>query len=212
MVDDEAYRFLHYGGKADEQDPANAETVSSEIMGLDQPIDERLLLLLPCTIYGYALHDKKWSEFESLPVSVFSSLIQISMCTGILQVKYISHVEWNKRSFDQLVLDSRQKELIQAVILAHMGSLAATDVVEGKGEGLIMLLHGGPGTGKTLTAESVAEPAEKPLYRVTCGDIGTDPTQVEKYLESVFWIGRKWKAGKLVIMNLSYLHELMLNF
>lgn len=27
---------------------------------------------------------------------------------------------------------------------------------------------------------SVAEIAEKPLYRVTCGDIGTDPEAVEK--------------------------------
>lgn len=27
---------------------------------------------------------------------------------------------------------------------------------------------------------SVAEMAEKPLYRVTCGDIGTDPEEAEK--------------------------------
>ena len=26
------------------------------------------------------------------------------------------------------------------------------DIISGKGNGLIMLLHGGPGTGKTLTA------------------------------------------------------------
>jgi AAA+ superfamily predicted ATPase len=50
----------------------------------------------------------------------------------------------------------------------------------------------GPGTGKTLTAESVAELTEKPLYRVTCGDIGTDPEGVEKYLESVLYIGTLW--------------------
>lgn len=54
----------------------------------------------------------------------------------------------------------------------------------------------GPGTGKTLTAEryfrarmiyiklvltisSVAEIAKKPLYRVTCGDIGTSAQDVE---------------------------------
>jgi hypothetical protein len=64
----------------------------------------------------------------------------------------------------------------------------------------ILTTYRGPGTGKTLTAErykscrspktkgrsrlivlrSVAEIAEKPLYRVTCGDIGTDPEDVEK--------------------------------
>jgi len=55
-----------------------------------------------------------------------------------------------------------------------------------------MLLHGSPGTGKTYTAESVAELAEKPLFRVTCGDIGTKPEDVEKYLESALHLGKSW--------------------
>lgn len=62
-----------------------------------------------------------------------------------------------------------------------------------------MLLHGGPGTGKTLTAESVAELTAKPLYRVTCGDIGTNPEDVEKYLESVLLVGRIW--GCVVLLD-----------
>jgi hypothetical protein len=32
---------------------------------------------------------------------------------------------------------------------------------------------------------SVAELAEKPLYRVTCGDIGTTPVEVEKVIAYV---------------------------
>ena len=65
--------------------------------------------------------------------------------------------------------------------------------------GLILLLHGSPGTGKTLTAESVAEIAEKSLYRVTCGDIGTMAEIVEKYLESVFHLGKLW--GCVVLLD-----------
>ncbi|KAF5509982.1 hypothetical protein CGCS363_v002204 [Colletotrichum siamense] len=82
------------------------------------------------------------------------------------------------------------------MVKAHVSFNITTDVIEGKGKGLIILLHGGPGTGKTLTAESVAELSEKPLYRVTCGDIGTDPESVEKYLESVLYIGTIWKADE----------------
>jgi SpoVK/Ycf46/Vps4 family AAA+-type ATPase len=70
--------------------------------------------------------------------------------------------------------------------------------MEGKGNGLIILLHGGPGTGKTLTAESVAELTEKPLYRIACGDIGTNAEDVEKYLISVFYIGTIWKCVVLL--------------
>ena len=52
--------------------------------------------------------------------------------------------------------------------------------------------------GKTLTAESVAEIAEKPLYRVTCGDIGTKAEDVEKYLESVLHLGKIWDCVVLL--------------
>lgn len=62
-----------------------------------------------------------------------------------------------------------------------------------------MLLHGAPGTGKTFTAESVAEMARKPLYPVTCGDLGTKPEQVEKYLDSVFHLGKTW--GCVVLLD-----------
>jgi hypothetical protein len=40
----------------------------------------------------------------------------------------------------------------------------------------------------------VAEIAERPLYRVTCGDVGIKPEEVEKYLESVLHLARSWPA------------------
>jgi SpoVK/Ycf46/Vps4 family AAA+-type ATPase len=110
------------------------------------------------------------------------------------------YVRWSKEIFEnRLVLKPQKKELINALVTVHTASRPGKmDIVDGKGRGLILLLHGGPGTGKTLTAESIAEYAEKPLYRVTCGDIGTDPEGVEKYLESVLYIGTRWDCVVLL--------------
>jgi SpoVK/Ycf46/Vps4 family AAA+-type ATPase len=69
----------------------------------------------------------------------------------------------------------------------------------------------GPGTGKTFTAESVAEWAEKPLYRVTCGDIGTKPEDVEKYLESVLHLSKIWGCVVLLDEADVFLEERALN-
>ena len=90
--------------------------------------------------------------------------------------------------------------MVKALVTVHIQkeSVGKNDFMDGKGEGLIVLLHGGPGTGKTLTAESIAELVERPLYRVTCGDIGTDAESVEKYLESVLFIGSNWKCVVLL--------------
>ncbi|KAI3571209.1 hypothetical protein IWW34DRAFT_770457 [Fusarium oxysporum f. sp. albedinis] len=56
------------------------------------------------------------------------------------------------------------------------------DIVRGKGQGLIILLHGPPGSGKTSTAETLAAYSRRPLYPITCGDLGVDPDSVERSL------------------------------
>ena len=108
---------------------------------------------------------------------------------------YISSVVWNKQAFEDLVVDQETKELVQALVMKQLVAEKSTDLIHGKGNGLILLLHGGPGTGKTFTAEGVAEFAEKPLLRVTCGDVGTVAQVVEKRLQSSFHLGKIWDCG-----------------
>ncbi|KAJ8117091.1 hypothetical protein ONZ43_g4293 [Nemania bipapillata] len=142
------------------------------------PEDDTFIYLLPPTMKGYSLKRKKWLD---------------------LWVDNMSEVVWNKDAFESLVVDRKTKRLIRALVSNQIQAEKSTDLIDGKGNGLILLLHGGPGTGKTLTAESVAEIAEKPLYPVTCGDIGTEPELVETYLESVLHLGKTW--GCVVLLD-----------
>lgn len=108
----------------------------------------------------------------------------------------MSEVSWDKQAFKDLVVDKETKELAQALVMKQLAAEKSTDFIAGKGNGLIVLLHGGLGTGKTFTAEGVAEFAEKPLLRVTCGDVGTVAEVVEKRLQSSFHLGKIWDCGK----------------
>ncbi|KAI4950396.1 hypothetical protein J4E91_004278 [Alternaria rosae] len=146
----------------------------------EEPPDGAFILMLPATINGYGFHNKKWKK---------------------LLVKHIQDIRWNSGVFEnRLVLHQDKKELVKALVTVHIESsrVVKTDFMDGKGEGLIILLHGGPGTGKTLTAESIAELLQRPMYRVTCGDLGTNAESVEKHLESALFIGNTWDCVVLL--------------
>jgi SpoVK/Ycf46/Vps4 family AAA+-type ATPase len=70
--------------------------------------------------------------------------------------------------------------------------------VQGKGEGLIFLLHGKPGVGKTYTAECIAEYTKRPLLSLTCTDIGTNPMTIESKLTYWFKLAKHWGAILLI--------------
>ncbi|EME85371.1 uncharacterized protein MYCFIDRAFT_16922, partial [Pseudocercospora fijiensis CIRAD86] len=72
------------------------------------------------------------------------------------------------------------------------------DLVRGKGKGLVILLHGVPGVGKTSTAECVAEYTGRPLYALTCGDIGKTPREVQDSLSEAFSLAYRWNCVMLL--------------
>lgn len=86
---------------------------------------------------------------------------------------------------------------VKALVRSHvLGSRDADshgfDLIRGKGKGLIILLHGVPGIGKTSTAESVATYTKRPLFPITCGNIGQTANDAERKLEEIFLLARKW--------------------
>ncbi|KAF5026362.1 hypothetical protein F66182_1570 [Fusarium sp. NRRL 66182] len=113
--------------------------------------------------------------------------------------------EARDRSFESLVIkESHRSLLIGLVRNLVVGSNSEPspqgvgngstqiDIVRGKGRGLIILLHGPPGSGKTSTAETLAAYSRRPLYPITCGDLGTTPSAVEEALVEHTERAQRW--------------------
>jgi hypothetical protein len=157
--------------------------------------DEQRLTCSPL-VRGYSLKNKLWLNFF---------------------VNSVHDISWNKGAFDRLVLPSQQKELILGFVESQQDEMNQfDDVIEGKGRGMILLLCGPPGVGKTLTAESCAEEMRVPLYMMSAGDLGLDPRTVETSLKDILEMCTKWNAILLldeadVFLEERSLHELERN-
>ncbi|CAM1504720.1 Fc.00g023110.m01.CDS01 [Cosmosporella sp. VM-42] len=176
MVDYSIFRRLH-----PQKDifRTEADDLGTDAVDKTEPPDGEFLAMMPPEIHAFDFATKTWK---------------------LIRTDRITDVTWNKDAFKRLVIPAKNKELIEAAVTIHGSHLnMAPDIIAGKGQGLLILLHGGPGTGKTLTAESIAEAQERPLYRVTCGDIGIEPAEAEKkYLQSVLVIGKAWDCVVLL--------------
>lgn len=157
--------------------------------------DEQKLIASPF-VRGYALKEKIWLNFF---------------------VNAVQDIAFNNRAFESLVLPANQKELILGFTATQQAYRSQfDDVIEGKGRGIILLLCGPPGVGKTLTAESVAEEMKVPLYMMSAGDLGLDPRHVESKLQGILDMCTRWNAILLldeadVFLEERSLHELERN-
>ncbi|KAI0117294.1 P-loop containing nucleoside triphosphate hydrolase protein [Daldinia grandis] len=140
--------------------------------------DDECILTVP-RVRGFALSSKEWYKFD---------------------VTDITPATWNSRLLENLVLQKEEKEMLLALVAQSTDPRndEFDDFFEGKGKGLIMLLAGPPGVGKTLTAESVAEELRKPLYRISAGDLGSSVSGVESSLTTAFAQCVHWNAVLLI--------------
>lgn len=142
------------------------------------------------------------NEFALLPPRLHG-YIPVKRIFAQLAVKHISPVE-NKDKDDVwntgLILNEDKKKIIRTLVENHaqMTQKRVPDLVEGKGNGLVILLHGPPGVGKSLTAECVAKATSKPLFTVSVADIGTDSRIVEEKLNKLFSLAAQWDAVLLI--------------
>lgn len=84
------------------------------------------------------------------------------------------------------MLPEGEKDLALAFVQHKNTMRVNADFVSGKGRGLVILMFGPPGVGKTFTAEAVAEECQIPLYSMCAGDLGTGAGDVEGGIDETF--------------------------
>lgn len=138
--------------------------------------DIRAMLSLPVVASAYMLKDKRW---------------------GLVKVTDLEEVKYNKNVFDKLVLNNKHKQFIK-INAEFQNRNTFKDLINGKESGCVFLLSGSPGVGKTLTAEAIAEELQKPLYQITCGELGSWEGAIENELSKLFDRAQKWDAIVLI--------------
>lgn len=120
----------------------DSRTIRSDFNEHQQMSDEELLMC-DYTMPGFMLATKRWALFD---------------------VSKLMPVDYNEGAFAGLVLPPDIKRTLSSLVrLQDEDSSQFDDMIAGKGKGLIILLHGPPGVGKTFTA---GQSTQDPLY---CG-------------------------------------------
>lgn len=158
--------------------------VPLDLLSAKQDISPEDLTLLPSRVFVYSLRDRKFFNAD---------------------IRNLKPIKRENTTFDKLKISDAHKTTIQAAVYEHFEKKKAQekgrinnleisnqDFIRGKGRGLIMLLHGAPGVGKTATAEAVADVYKKPLFPITCGDLGIEPKEVEENLTDIFRLANVW--------------------
>lgn len=115
-------------------------------------------VLCPSFVYGFSLQRKVWCRFY---------------------IDNLTPIEWKSDAMEALLLPDRQKNVLKALVSSHIFPSDTREEAQLKGKGLVILLHGSPGSGKTLTAETAAETTRKGLLTISMGTYAvqseTDP-------------------------------------
>lgn len=168
--------YSSYFGESDHRNMLLSLDREEENLGIklsEVPPDE-FRCVIPF-IYGFSFVSKVWGE---------------------MLIDNIRPIQFREETFEHLVLDKDTKDLL--LTLVENSEERGLDFIDGKGGGLIFLLNGATGVGKTLTAEAVAEKLHRPLYIVGVGELGTTTAELEDKLRLILDTAAAWNAVLLI--------------
>ncbi|KAF4965654.1 hypothetical protein FSARC_6592 [Fusarium sarcochroum] len=133
------------------------------------------IMLCPPYSLGFSMDRKEWCRYL---------------------VDNIREVAWKDNAWPSLILEQTQKSVLEALVKSHKYPENTRNQPEQKGKGLVILLHGTPGSGKTLSAETSAEMSKKALLSTSLGELNTSnvPWLFERRLKQLLQYATIWQA------------------
>ncbi|KAG1752416.1 uncharacterized protein EDB91DRAFT_1243185 [Suillus paluster] len=131
--------------------------------------------LLPRFMPGFDLERKSW---------------------GLFDVDEVEPIKFNENAWKHIVLDESSKDVIEGVVGAF--DFSKEVMADEDRTGLVILLHGPSGTGKTATVEAIAEHFRRPLYSLAVCSLPLDTTLLVDTLTSRLDAARIWNAIVLI--------------
>lgn len=139
------------------------------------PVPKDDIALLPRFMPGFDLERKSW---------------------GLFDIDEVEAIKFNENAWKHIVLDESSKNVIEGVVGAFDFSEEA--VADEEQTGLVILLHGPTGTGKTATVEAIAEHFKRPLYSLSVYSLPLDTILLVDTLTSRLDAARSWNAIVLI--------------
>lgn len=159
---------------------------------------------------GHSSMDLRDEDLALLPKRLFAYTLRERKFVAI-DVNYLRPILREEGVFTRLMIWKDYKDIVRGLVSSHFQKKElerlyavnaieglSQDLIQGKGKGLVLLLHGAPGVGKTATAEAVAMENNKPLFAMTCGDLGLTASEVESSLTDMFRLAHKWDCVLLL--------------
>ncbi|KAI0803778.1 hypothetical protein GGR55DRAFT_682191 [Xylaria sp. FL0064] len=165
--------------------------------GKEMHVTDDDLVIMSYRVFGFVLRSRSWAKLD------VAQLMDINEYREKREIEDPTGENKSGNAFDNLVFPKDgldRKKIVRSLVAQHFrdkesstGREEQLDIVRGKGKGLIILLHGAPGV------EGIAELFNKPLFQITCGDLGTTAKEVEAALETNFSLANKW--GSILLLD-----------
>ncbi|KAI0834648.1 hypothetical protein F5Y06DRAFT_306691 [Hypoxylon sp. FL0890] len=141
-------------------------------------------------VFAFVLRSRSWAKLD------LEGLVDLEEYRK-KQEKERPTEQRNENAFDNLVFPEDgldRKRIVRSLVAQHFRDKESGATREEQSD-----IHTNSQLTKVMVPEGIAELFNKPLFQITCGDLGTTAREVEAALETNFALANKW--GSILLLD-----------